>query len=154
MMVQCTARHIYLAVYCWCFMAESKKEFYSQVFRYVAQVKRIIDGDTLELDVDMGMTIFQHKKQLRLAGVNAPESRTTDLKEKQRGLAAKSYLQFLCPIDSYVMIVTDRDNAEKYGRLFGTVYTSDKIYLTESVNAKMIAAGHCKSWDGQGKPPV
>lgn len=135
-------------------MADTKQTFYPLVFRYVAQVRRIIDGDTLELDVDMGMKLFQLKKELRLSGVNAPESRTKNAAEKKRGIAAKAYLATLCPIDSYVMIVTDKDNTEKYGRLFGTVYTSEKLIPAESVNAKMIAAGHCKTWDGQGKPPT
>ncbi|MBL8824875.1 MAG: thermonuclease family protein [Planctomycetia bacterium] len=132
-------------------MAESKKAFYGHIFRYVAQVLEVIDGDTLRVDLDMGMCIKQSPKIFRLSGVNAPESRTSNAAEKKRGLAAKSYLQYLTPVDSWIMIVTDRDVTEKYGRIFGKAYAEPGA---ASINDQMVKAGHSKQWDGQGEKPV
>ena len=132
-------------------MAESKKDFYGYVFRYVAQVIEIMDGDTLRIDLDMGMCIRQYPKVFRLSGINTPESRTTNMEEKKKGLAAKNYLQFLAPVGSYIMIVTDKDLSDKYGRIFGKAYIAPN---SPSINDIMVQAGHAKYWDGKGEKPV
>lgn len=132
-------------------MAESKDAFEDRLYHYAAQVLEVIDGDTLRINLDMGMCIKQTPKVFRLSGVNAPESRTSNKDEKKRGLAAKSYLQYLAPVDSWIMIITDRDETEKYGRLFGRAFNEPG---GASINDQMVAAGHCKPWDGKGTRPV
>ena len=61
------------------------------MYQYKVKLDRIIDGDTIDCYIDLGFNI-QTKKRIRFAGINTPESRTRDLEEKKRGLAAKARL--------------------------------------------------------------
>ena len=55
---------------------------------YECSVNRVIDGDTLDVDIDLGFNVILYKQRLRLFGINTPEVRTRDLEEKQKGLSA------------------------------------------------------------------
>jgi len=92
-------------------------------YRYAAcRVERVVDGDTVDLWINLGFSTFC-KKRVRLMGMNAPESRTRDLEEKKRGLAAKARLVELlaggkCDLDSHEL--------GKYGRVLGIIYVGSK----------------------------
>lgn len=88
------------------------------MYEYNAKVLRVIDGDTIDVEIDVGFSIFI-KNRLRLEGIDAPETRTRDLVEKKEGLKAKQRLIELIE-GKEVIIRTTKD--EKYGRILATVY--------------------------------
>ena len=59
---------------------------------YSCVITRVVDGDTVDVDIDLGFGIWIHKERVRLYGIDTPESRTRDLVEKKYGFAAKDYL--------------------------------------------------------------
>ena len=105
----------------------------------VKSVEHIVDGDTFDCIVDLGFNI-SHKIRVRMYGINTPESRTRDLEEKKRGLAAKQRLsELLC--DPELVVKTTKKG--KYGRYLGVVYSSE-----HNINSQMIEEGHAVEYDG------
>lgn len=115
---------------------------------YVKKVSKIVDGDTIDVDIDLGFDI-SFTSRVRLAGIDTPESRTADKIEKALGLEAKAFLKHEIEAAKSVVIKTEKmDSSEKYGRILGWVFLdgSDK-----SVNEKMIEAGHAWGYLGETK---
>ena len=75
---------------------------------YKAIVRRVVDGDTMDVTLDLGFDIL-YNNRIRFYGINTPESRTRDLEEKKLGLAAKDRVKELCPVGSTVIIKTTKD---------------------------------------------
>ncbi len=98
------------------------------MFEYDIDITRVVDGDTVDANIDLGFNI-QTKKRIRLYGFNAPESRTRDKAEKKRGLAAKDRLKKLIATAPAVRLRSH--GVGKYGRVLGELmiekdhYTSD-----------------------------
>jgi len=102
---------------------------------YVKKVSRIVDGDTIDVDIDLGFDI-SFSSRVRLAGIDTPESRTTDKIEKALGIEAKTYLKNSIDAAKTVVIKTEKmDSSEKYGRILGWVYLDGS---EKSINEKMI----------------
>ena len=115
---------------------------------YVKKVSKVVDGDTIDVEIDLGFDI-SFSSRVRLAGIDTPESRTTDKMEKALGLEAKSFLKNAIDSAKTVVIKTEKmDSSEKYGRILGWVFLdgSDK-----SINEEMIAAGHAWGYLGDTK---
>ena len=70
------------------------------MYEYNAKVLRIVDGDTIDVDIDLGFGVWIHKERIRLEGIDTPESRTRDLEEKKFGLLSKEYVRSLLPVGS------------------------------------------------------
>ena len=83
------------------------------MYKYRAKLRRVVDGDTVDVTVDLGFSI-KYDCRIRLKGINAPESRTKDLKEKVKGIAAKERLHELLE-DEELIICTHLDKKGKYG---------------------------------------
>jgi len=113
-------------------------------FWYGATVLKVIDGDTIELMVDLGFDIH-HKMRVRLYGVNTPESRTKDLAEKELGMKAKSFTQDWLTNHKWVL-------NDKYGRILARIYSSDKVEdpSTACLNKDIIQAGYAREYFGVG----
>ena len=90
-------------------------------FVYNAILERVIDGDTIDVTLDLGFTVKLHKQRVRLAGIDTPESRTRNLEEKALGLKAKARLIELC-VGSFKIQSLGKG---KYGRILGIPYTED-----------------------------
>ena len=120
-------------------------------FWYGATVLKVIDGDTIELMVDLGFNIH-HKMRVRLYGVNTPESRTKDLAEKEMGLKAKHFTEDWLTNHQWVFVNTIPDKNDKYGRILAKIYSSDKIYNpdTACLNNDIIEAGYAREYYGIG----
>lgn len=115
---------------------------------YVKKVTKVVDGDTIDVEIDLGFDI-SFSSRVRLAGIDTPESRTTDKVEKALGLEAKSYLKHAIDGAKSVVIKTEKmDSSEKYGRILGWVYLDGD---TESINDKMINDGHAWGYMGETK---
>ena len=106
---------------------------------FVKEVKNVVDGDTIDVVIDLGFDIL-FASRVRLAGIDTPESRTTDKAEKALGIEAKEYLKKQLKDAKSVVIRTEKmDSSEKYGRILGWVYVNGE---SESVNNKMINDGY------------
>jgi micrococcal nuclease len=115
---------------------------------YVKKVENVVDGDTIDVVIDLGFDIM-FASRVRLAGIDTPESRTKDLKEKALGLESKEYLKKHLKDAKSVVIKTEKmDSSEKYGRILGWLYVNND---TESVNDKMINDGYAWGYMGETK---
>ena len=115
---------------------------------YVKKVTKIVDGDTIDVEIDLGFDI-SFSSRVRLAGIDTPESRTTDKMEKALGLEAKAYLKHEIDAAKTVVIKTEKmDSSEKYGRILGWVFLDGS---NVSLNEKMITDGHAWGYMGDTK---
>ena len=115
---------------------------------FVKEVKNVVDGDTIDVIIDLGFDIL-FASRVRLAGIDTPESRTTDKAEKALGIEAKEYLKKHLKDAKSVVIRTEKmDSSEKYGRILGWVYVNGE---SESVNNKMINDGYAWGYLGETK---
>jgi micrococcal nuclease len=120
-------------------------------FWYGAKLLKVIDGDTVELMVDLGFNIH-HKMRVRLYGVNTPESRTKDLAEKSMGLKAKKFTEDWLTSHEWVFVNTIPDKNDKYGRILARIFSSDQINdpKTACLNTDIIQAGYAREYFGVG----
>ena len=89
------------------------------MYEYKCKILRVIDGDTADVDIDLGFGVWMKKQRIRFAGIDTPESRTRDLVEKKYGNAAKAYVQSYLPDGSDQILITEKDATGKYGRILG-----------------------------------
>jgi micrococcal nuclease len=115
---------------------------------YVKKVTKVVDGDTIDVDIDLGFDI-SFSSRVRLAGIDTPESRTADKMEKALGLESKEYLKKAIDASKSVVIKTEKmDSSEKYGRILGWLYLDGSAV---SVNEQMIADGYAWGYLGDTK---
>jgi micrococcal nuclease len=114
----------------------------------VKKVTHIVDGDTIDVDIDLGFDISFHSR-VRLAGIDTPESRTRDLKEKALGLESKEYLKKRLEAAKNIVIRTEKVNSsEKYGRILAWLYVDGE---PNSINHEMIEKGYAWGYLGDTK---
>lgn len=114
----------------------------------VKKVTGVVDGDTIDVDIDLGFNV-SYAQRVRLAGIDTPESRTTDKFEKSLGLEAKEYLKSKLKDAKLIVIKTEKpDSSEKYGRILGWLYVDGN---TISVNDQMIEDGYAWGYLGDTK---
>jgi len=115
-----------------------------KLFHYKATVDRVIDGDTIDVVLDLGFDI-SYRGRIRFEGINAPESRTRDAVEKQAGLAAKRYVEdWINGLEKKVIIQTSLDDRGKYGRILGRILNDEG----ECLNDEMVSLGHATPYHG------
>ena len=116
-------------------------------FVYNATIERVIDGDTIDVTLDLGFSVKLHKQRVRLAGIDTPESRTRNLEEKALGLKAKDRLIELC-VGSFKIKSLGKG---KYGRILGIPYTE----TSEDICEMLVTEGHAvEYWGGTKKAKV
>jgi micrococcal nuclease len=114
----------------------------------VKSVVSVIDGDTIDVEIDLGFDI-SITKRVRLAGIDTPESRTTDKHEKTLGLEVKALLKQQLAAAKTIVIKTEKpDSSEKYGRVLGWLYLDG---APTSFNETMIASGYAWAYQGDTK---
>ena len=116
------------------------------MYQYNCTVTRIIDGDTLDVDIDLGFSVKLTKQRIRMMGIDTPESRTRNLEEKKRGLISKQYLLDKCPIGSTIRLVSH--DKGKFGRILGSIYTEAS---EQSINKIMCDEGFAVEYYGGNK---
>ena len=119
------------------------------MYEYKMQLVRVVDGDTVDAEINLGFEV-KIKKRIRFMGINAPESRTRDLEEKARGLAAKDRVKQL--LNGCENITLKSHGIGKFGRCLGEIFLdvvdgSEKMTL-ESLNELLIKEGHAKEYHG------
>ena len=111
-----------------------------KLFTYKAQLIKVIDGDTLDVLIDLGFNISV-KKRIRLFGIDTPEIRTKDLIEKEKGLIVKNRLiEILSKSNNEFFIISH--GVGKYGRCLGELFIDDK-----SINKQLISEGLAKEYN-------
>ncbi|MDX5401068.1 MAG: thermonuclease family protein [Rhodobacterales bacterium] len=103
------------------------------MYTYRAIVRRIVDGDTVDCDVDMGFRAWRMNERFRLAGVNTPEMRGPD---RDAGRAAKAFVESLIAPGAEIIIETAKD-PDSFGRWIATVYINN-----QSLNDALVDHGH------------
>mgnify|MGYP003141144825 FL=1 len=119
------------------------------MYTYKAKLDRVIDGDTIDVKIDLGFDISV-KKRVRFTGINTPESRTRDLEEKKLGLAAKDRVKsILAENDSFIV---ESKEVGKFGRVLGEIFinTVDSVESEEeiSLNELLKTEGHAVEYHG------
>lgn len=122
----------------------------NKLYTYRATVTHVVDGDTVDVTIDLGFTIFI-KERVRLSGIDAPESRTSNLDEKKYGLQAKQWLvDELGLVAGEVVIETTYNAKGKFGRVLAALYVTDERNLNEEMIrlglATRYTGGHKAEW--------
>ena len=130
------------------------------MYEYKCKILRVVDGDTVDVDIDLGFGVWMHKERVRVNGIDTPESRTRDLEEKAFGLAAKERVKELLPIGSMQVLKTeiDKSGEDKKGK-FGRILGDFKIYFPaydrwSTLTESLIKEGHAVEYDGGKKKKV
>ncbi len=117
---------------------------------YRAKIIKIIDGDTVDVDIDLGFDIILTKQRIRLYGIDTPESRTRDKEEKFYGNLAKQFLNDYCPKGSHITLRTHLDDARgKFGRILGEL-----IVNGVNLNEQMVVEYLAVEYDGRSKEEI
>ena len=119
------------------------------MFEYKCNLVKVVDGDTVDVDIDLGFGVWLRKQRIRLYGIDTPESRTRDKVEKVYGLAAKDFLSKMLSTGE-MSIKTHKDAKGKFGRILGELFM--KTSLGElSVNQSLVENSHAVRYYGQSK---
>lgn len=97
------------------------------MYKYTCIVNRIVDGDTVDVDIDLGFGVWLKNRRVRIFGIDAPEIRTRDLQEKELGYESKEYVEKLLPAGSNAILVS-KEFQGKYGRIIGDFEVYDSVY--------------------------
>ena len=125
------------------------------VYEYSCKIVRVVDGDTVDVDIDLGFGVWMHNERVRLHGIDTPESRTRDLEEKKFGLLAKDQVDHFLPKGSIQTLVTVKDKVGKFGRILGKFKIEDHQYPTPTtINEWMIRHHHAAPYFGQSKDEI
>ncbi len=124
------------------------------MYEYKAKVVKIVDGDTIDALIDVGFNIW-FKKRVRFSGIDTWESRTRNLEEKKKGLAAKARLKDLLEKESSKpgFFRIKSHGLGKYGRILGELFIQDVEGNDININQQLIKEGHAYVYDG-GKKKV
>ena len=125
------------------------------MFEYKCKIVKVIDGDTTDVDIDLGFGVWLKKQRIRFHGIDTPESRTRDLEEKKYGLAAKAFVEFYLPVGSIRTLTTVKDKTGKYGRILGKFKAFDSYTdAWVNLNQLMIIKHHAVEYHGQSKEDI
>ena len=130
------------------------------MYEYRAKILRVVDGDTVDVDIDLGFGVWMHKERVRMMGIDTPESRTRDKVEKKFGLASKEYVKAYLPIGSMQILKTEidksgEDKKGKFGRILGDFLVYDsKEDAQKKLTEIMISQGYGVAYHGQSKDDI
>ena len=119
------------------------------VYEYNCKIVKVVDGDTADVDIDLGFGVWLKKQRIRFYGIDTPESRTRDLEEKKYGLMAKEMVLAHLPIGSTQILRTHKDGVGKYGRILGSFVVGDT-----TLNQMLIDTHNAVAYFGQSKEDI
>jgi len=127
------------------------------VYEYRAHVNRVVDGDTVDVDIDLGFGIILKDERVRIMGIDTPESRTRDKVEKIFGLASKERLKELLGKETILKTQINKDGEDmkgKFGRILGDFIVEEWEGQPRMVTDVLIEEGHAVKYHGQNKADV
>tara|TARA_Y100001937_G_scaffold106284_1_gene147790 strand:+ start:588 stop:1022 length:435 start_codon:yes stop_codon:yes gene_type:complete len=122
------------------------------MWTYRAKVIKVVDGDTVDVDIDLGFGIWQKNERVRIMGIDTPESRTRNKIEKKFGLAAKAKLKSLLGKNTVLKTTINKKGVDmkgKFGRVLG-----DFLLDNKSIADIMCKTGHAVAYFGGSKSAV
>lgn len=119
------------------------------MYEYRCKVTRVVDGDTVDVDIDLGFGVWLHKERVRIYGIDTPESRTRDLEEKKYGLAAKEFVKTFVKGTPIILRTEKYDAKGKFGRILGDIIVN-KVSMSDT----MIKEHHAVPYYGQSKDDI
>ena len=119
------------------------------MYEYSCKIVKVVDGDTTDVDIDLGFGVWMKKQRIRFYGIDTPESRTRDLEEKKYGLMAKEMVLAHLPIGSTQILRTHKDGVGKYGRILGSFVVGDT-----TLNQMLIDTHNAVAYFGQSKEDI
>ena len=125
--------------------------------RYGVKVLKIVDGDTVDVDIDLGFGIMLRDERVRIMGIDTPESRTSDKVEKVFGLASKDRLKELLGKEAILVTYEDKNGEDmkgKFGRILGDFVVEEWEGEERLVTEVLIEEGHAVKYHGQNKADV
>ena len=115
---------------------------------YKVNILKVVDGDTVDVDIDLGFSTVLKKQRVRLMGIDTPESRTRDLVEKLFGKASKKHLTHLLSEGDITLISHDKG---KFGRILGELFVHNEDESVININKQMILDHHAVEYTGENK---
>jgi micrococcal nuclease len=132
-------------------LQNSLPEINRYMYQYKATIIKVIDGDTVDVDIDLGFEVWLKNQRIRLYGIDTPESRTSDKVEKVFGNLAKEKVLEFCPVGSDIILQTKTDDSRgKYGRILGELITKDGV----NVNEFFIENNYAVAYFGKSKDDI
>ena len=119
------------------------------MYEYNCKIDRVVDGDTVDVDIDLGFDVWMLKQRIRLYGVDTPESRTRDAEEKVFGNLAKNFVQVRLPVGSNQVLRTKLDCKGKFGRILGEFVIGET-----TLNSLLIESNNAVKYHGQSKDDI
>jgi len=119
------------------------------MFEYRCNVTRVVDGDTVDIDVDLGFGVWLHKERVRLYGVDTPESRTSDKEEKVYGNNAKNFVKNFLEGQEVILVTRKYDAKGKFGRILGDLHVGE-----DSLCEALIESHNAVPYHGQAKEDI
>ena len=122
------------------------------MYQYACRINKVLDGDTVDIDLDLGFNIILDNQHVRMTGIDTPESRTSNKEEKPRGMLSKKKLSEQLPVGSWQKITTSRpdNNDDKFGRILGEFILEDGT----NVNQWLIKNNYAVAYQGENKELV
>ena len=118
------------------------------MYDYQCTIVRVVDGDTVDVDIDLGFDTWRCGERIRLYGIDTPECRTRDAEEKAAGLLAKDFVKNCLHVGGTYRLQTKEKG--KFGRYLGTIYLTDE----SSINAALVKERLAVPYFGQSKVRV
>lgn len=123
------------------------------MYEYRCKLRKVVDGDTVDIDIDLGFGVWLKDERVRLYGVDTPESRTRDLEEKKYGLAAKEYVENFLNDEWLTLKTKEYDSKGKFGRILGELWRTSS-YADKSLNDYLVEKHHAVPYLGQSKEDI
>jgi len=122
---------------------------------YRCTILRVVDGDTVDVDIDLGFGVWNRGERIRVLGIDTPESRTRDKVEKTYGILAKNFVKSYLPVGSVQTLQTEKDSTGKFGRILGKFLVYDKKTDREMHLGDIMIREHLAvKYDGQSKEDI
>tara|TARA_R110001592_G_scaffold332842_1_gene616431 strand:- start:2279 stop:2686 length:408 start_codon:yes stop_codon:yes gene_type:complete len=118
------------------------------MYQYNCKIRRVVDGDTVDVDVDLGFGTWRCSERIRLFGVDTPECRTRDATEKAAGFLAKEFVEDALHVGGTYKLETKEKG--KFGRFLGIIYLTEKT----SINETLISENLAVAYHGQSKEDI
>ena len=123
------------------------------MYEYKCKILRVVDGDTVDVDIDLGFGVWMHKERVRMMGIDTPESRTRDKVEKKFGLASKARLKSLLGKTGILKTQINKNGEDmkgKFGRILGDFVAEDGRMVTDI----LVEEGHAVAYFGGSKEEI
>ena len=124
------------------------------MYEYKCKIRKVVDGDTVDIDIDLGFGIWLNDERVRIMGIDTPESRTSDPVEKIFGLAAKERVKHLLGADSTLISKVKGDGNEEMRGKFGRILGDFRLNDGDTLTSKLMSEGHAVAYNGGNKEKI